>query len=170
MSTPLVPCSSILVGARDFICATLPFSNYHSVPIPMLREGRLCAGVLIGRGEFTEPGSGYQIWHPHLLAIFNATDGSLEELRGIGGGREAEKALGPGISPIEKTEVEFAEALAKYQQTADAVLAAANESADYSEHQEALRAGFSRCTGEPLLLYFDELFMRDMGSVRAAAR
>ena len=162
MSANQVSCSTILAAARTHICTSLPFANYHSVPIPTIWKGRLCAGVLIGRGEFTSPSSGYRVWRPHLLALFSAADGSLEELRGIGREtREHDIPLGGGVAPVDKASIGYLESQAKYCQLADEVLASAKRGDDYSPWKVQLVQRFEECSGVALLPYFEGVFMHD---------
>ncbi len=159
------PTAATAGAANDHLLPTLPFAKYISPPIPTVSEQKLCLGFLIGRGELSDPEGDYQIWPPHLLALFSAEDGQWEELRAIEPGdfsldHDPEAPLGAGIAPADKGLTDHVSRQISYFEACDALLAASLARTDSAPPRAVCDARFKVAGEAPLVPYYEAMIMK----------
>jgi hypothetical protein len=116
-----------LLEPLRYASATLPRGAYVSVPVPVLRKGKLKVAALFGRGEIVESGQGLQLWPPSHVAYVDCGSGRLELLRAVtpgdfGRADDPLEPLGAARSPVARQAPEFVNAMALFLQSFDAAL------------------------------------------------
>ena len=118
---------------------------------------------MIGRGEFTWPDKGFEIWEPHLLAVLDATEGMLLELRAVGAlQKTGQGKIGKGTPPMDSERPDILEARARYCIQADATLSAMQRRAAAAPPGEPLHDLFIACEGRELGNYWSRVYMKEL--------
>ncbi|MEW8030171.1 MAG: hypothetical protein AB2792_00065 [Candidatus Thiodiazotropha sp.] len=156
--------SVITASARNLISPSLQFANYMSLPIPVVGNNRLLIAFLVGRGEAVNPELGYQIWPPGLLALFDTGNGQFHELRTVTPGyfsvdQPADRPMGKGVSPPEKTSVEYLKNELNLFQCCDNVITAIHAKQPHQSDLKRFDEFFRNLTEEALLPYYQRLCM-----------
>jgi hypothetical protein len=154
--------SIVTASARNLISPSLQFANYMSLPIPVIGDNKLLIAFLVGRGEAVDPQQGYQIWPPSLLALFDSGNGQFYELRAVNPGyfsvdQPADQAMGKGVSPAEKTSVEYLQNELNLFQSCDNVISAIRAKQPHQGDLKRFDEIFRNQTEEALLPYYQRL-------------
>ncbi|MCU7802546.1 MAG: hypothetical protein KZQ96_05060 [Candidatus Thiodiazotropha sp. (ex Lucinoma borealis)] len=154
--------SVIMATAKNLVCPSLNFSNYITLPIPVVSNSKLFIGFLVGRGEVIDPEFGYQIWPPSLLALFDTDNGQFYELRPISPNLfsindSADTPLGKGYSPPEKSTTEYLQNELHVFQCCDNVIAAIHSQQDHQSELKRYDEYFRSLTEDTLVPYYKKL-------------
>ncbi|MCU7890601.1 MAG: hypothetical protein KZQ78_02900 [Candidatus Thiodiazotropha sp. (ex Ustalcina ferruginea)] len=137
--------SVVMATAKNLVCPSLNFSNYITLPIPVVSNSKLFIGFLVGRGEVIDPEIGYQIWPPSLLALFDTDNGQFYELR----------AISPNLFAINDSA--YLQNELHVFQCCDNVLAAIQSQQDHQSELKRYDEYFRSLTEDALVPYYKKL-------------
>ncbi|MCU7926902.1 MAG: hypothetical protein KZQ97_10740 [Candidatus Thiodiazotropha sp. (ex Dulcina madagascariensis)] len=154
--------SVVTASARNLISPSLQFSNYMTLPIPVVSDAKLFFAFLVGRGEALNPEAGYQIWPPSLLALFDTDNGQFHELRAISPGyfsidHPVDEPMGKGLSPPEKSTTEYLQNELHLFQCCDNVITAIRSQQAHQDLFKRFDDYFRALTEEALIPYYQKL-------------
>jgi hypothetical protein len=162
----MTPTATITASAKNHLLPTLPFCNYISAPIISCYGKGLSLSFLLGRGEIVDRDTGYQVWAPSLLAVYNAKTGGFAEIRAIkptdfGYEDDRDAPLGAGVPPPQKNQVGYLDKQIKLFDASDALLAALSAKNPAEEIFKRYRQHLKAITEAPLWPYAEKLVIKE---------
>lgn len=161
----MTPTATITATAKNHLLPTLPFCNYISAPIISWYGKGFCLSFLLGRGEIVDRETGYQVWAPSLLAVYDAKTGGFVEIRAVkptdfGRGDDRDAPIGAGVSTPQKNQVGYLEKQIKLFEASDALLAALSAKTPIEEAQKNYRQNLAAIVEAPLWPYVEKLVIK----------